>query len=82
MGRYLPDAEHHDNDPGRFVHPLAGGPRWVRAEVRRFQLHRDQDITGVSGTGIVADGVLFADRSVAIRWRGEHPSTVVWARWG
>lgn len=23
---------------------------------------------------------MFPDSSVAIRWRGEHPSTVVWAR--
>jgi hypothetical protein len=47
---------------------------------QRFQLHRDHDVSGVSGTGVVADGVLWPDHSVAIRWRGEHPSTVVWAR--
>lgn len=29
--------------------------------MRRFQLHRDHDITGVSGPGVVADGVLFPD---------------------
>lgn len=46
--------------------------------MRRFQLHRDQDITGVSGTGVVADGVLFPDGAVAIRWRGDRPSTVAW----
>jgi hypothetical protein len=41
-------------------------------------LHRDQDVTGVSGTGVVADGVEFDDGTVVIRWRGERPSTVVW----
>lgn len=46
---------------------------------RRFQLMRDVDHTGVSNTGLVADGVVWPDGSVAIRWRGQHASTVVWA---
>lgn len=45
---------------------------------RRFHLQRDTDITGVSGTGRVADGVLWPDGSVSIRWRGDRPSTVFW----
>lgn len=45
---------------------------------RRFHLHRTTDITGVSGTGRVADGVLWPDGSVSIRWRGDRPSTVFW----
>lgn len=47
---------------------------------RRFHLQRDTDITGVSGTGRVADGVLWPDGSVAIRWRGDRPSSVHWDR--
>lgn len=47
-------------------------------KARVFQLHRDTDVSGVSGTGIVADGVEFADGVTVIRWRGEHRSTVVW----
>lgn len=47
-------------------------------QVRLFQLHRDEDPTGVSGPGIVADGVEFDDGTVVIRWRSEHASTVVW----
>lgn len=47
-------------------------------EVPRFQLVRDKDVTGVSGTGIVADGVLWPDGSVSIRWRGERTSIVYW----
>lgn len=46
--------------------------------MKTFQLVRDKDVTGVSGTGHVADGVEFDDGVVAIRWLGEHPSTVVW----
>ncbi len=45
---------------------------------RRFQLDRDHDVSGVSGTGVVADGVEFEDGAVVVRWRGERPSTVVW----
>jgi hypothetical protein len=42
--------------------------------VRRFELVRDQDLSGVSGTGVVADGVQFGSGWVAIHWRGAHPS--------
>ncbi|MER5715756.1 hypothetical protein [Streptomyces sp. NPDC002132] len=45
---------------------------------RRFHLQRNHDVTGVSGTGRVADGVLWPDGSVSIRWRGDRPSTVFW----
>lgn len=45
---------------------------------RLFQLHRDVDVSGISGTGIVADGVVFPDGVSVIRWRGERQSTVVW----
>jgi hypothetical protein len=45
---------------------------------RRFQLVRHHDVTGVSGTGIVADGVLWPDGKVAIHWRGQRVSTAVW----
>jgi hypothetical protein len=47
--------------------------------MRRFILVREVDVTGVSGTGKVAEGVVFADGTVAIRWLGDTPSTVVWA---
>ncbi|MEV5140351.1 hypothetical protein AB0K71_05920 [Streptomyces syringium] len=45
---------------------------------RPFVLQRDHDVSGVSGTGIVADGVEHPDGTVSIRWRGERPSTVFW----
>ena len=49
-------------------------------EPRLFHLQRDHDVSGVSGTGRVADGVLWPDGTVAIRWRGDRPSTVHWDR--
>lgn len=45
-----------------------------------FELHRDVDVSGVSGTGIVADGAVFPDGVTVIRWRGDRSSTVVWPR--
>lgn len=36
--------------------------------MRMFTLHRHTDVTGVSGTGVVAEGVQFSDGTVALRW--------------
>ncbi|MEU7384746.1 hypothetical protein AB0A91_33195 [Streptomyces sp. NPDC042207] len=47
---------------------------------RLFHLQRDHDISGVSGTGRVANGVLWPDGTVALRWIGDRPSTVHWDR--
>lgn len=47
--------------------------------IRRFYLQRDADVSGISGTGVVAEGVEFTDRTVIIRWTtGQHRSTVTW----
>lgn len=45
---------------------------------RLFHLQRDLDVTGVSGGGRVADGVLWPDGTVTVRWRGDKPSTAMW----
>lgn len=42
-----------------------------------FTLVRDVDETGVSGTGVVAEGVEFSDGTVALRWLGKWPTSVV-----
>jgi hypothetical protein len=39
---------------------------------RRFQLVRDVDETGISGTGIVAEGVAFQDGTIAMRWTANN----------
>lgn len=41
----------------------------------RFYLRRDEDVHGKSGTGRVADGVLWPDGTSTIRWRTETAST-------
>jgi len=43
--------------------------------MRRFYLDRIEDATGVSGTGIIAEGVVFTDGTVVLRWRTAHHST-------
>jgi hypothetical protein len=42
---------------------------------RAFVLVRHRDITGVSGTGVVAEETEWTDASVSLWWRGEHPTT-------
>ena len=44
--------------------------------MRTFRLIRDVDVTGVSGTRLVAEGVEFTDGSVALRWTSEPRSMV------
>lgn len=48
------------------------------ALARRFALRRDEDLTGVSGTGIVAEGVEFWDGKVVMRWRSLTASTAIY----
>lgn len=59
------------------VSRLPGKP--YRVDMARFLLHRHEDVTGISGTGVVAEGVRFSDGTVVIRWvTGDHRSTVIW----
>lgn len=45
---------------------------------RSFELVRLVDVSGVSGIGVVAEGTQYSDGAVALRWLGDHPSTVAW----
>lgn len=47
---------------------MTGGPR-------TFALDRYHDVSGVSGTGSVAEGVVWSDGAVALRWPGRYPTT-------
>jgi len=48
------------------------------SEVRIFLLIRTEDVSGISGTGIVADGVVFPDGVAVLRWRTAGGSTAVY----
>lgn len=56
--------------------------------MRMFNLTRTTYVTGISGTGIVAEGIQYSDGTIAMRWldtgvteenraRGVRPTTVV-----
>lgn len=44
-----------------------------------YNLVRDEDISGVSGTGVVAEVAEYSDGTCAMRWVTEHRSTAVYA---
>jgi len=47
--------------------------------MRTFFLERIEDETGISGTGIVAEGVEFSDGQIAMNWIvGDFRSVVIW----
>jgi hypothetical protein len=43
--------------------------------MRRFQFHRDEDVHGVSGTGVVAEGVEFASGLCVLSWLSQFGCT-------
>ncbi len=45
---------------------------------RRFVLVRSKDVSGVSGTGVVAEGTVFSNGAVAYTWL-THLQTMAWA---
>jgi len=60
-------------------------PHWapaVRVEGRPmqlFELHRDADETGISGVGVVAEGICFSDGSASLRWKTKTTSTAFYS---
>lgn len=45
--------------------------------MKYFILKRIEDETGISGTGIVAEGIVWSDGTVAYRWLTKTPTTVI-----
>ena len=46
--------------------------------IRRFHFLRLEDASGVSGCGIVAEGVVFSNGKVAVEWLSAHASTALY----
>lgn len=45
---------------------------------RTFRLIRDVDVSGISGTGIIAEGVIFSDGQVSLHWvNTPYPTTTL-----
>lgn len=51
--------------------------RYSKIGMRLFHLQRDEDIHGVSGVGMVAQGVVFDDGRVSMRWVSSDAKTTV-----
>ena len=47
--------------------------------MRRFCLERREDASGISGTGIVTEGIQFSDGTCAMRWMTDTSSTTFYA---
>lgn len=45
--------------------------------MRRFRLLRKEDVSGISGTGVVAEGVEFGNGRVALGWSGSYATVEV-----
>tara|TARA_Y100000593_G_scaffold95104_1_gene199763 strand:+ start:18949 stop:19272 length:324 start_codon:yes stop_codon:yes gene_type:complete len=43
-----------------------------------FYLKREEDESGISGTGRVAQGFVFDNGKVAVTWLSEHPSVTIY----
>ncbi|EYB68851.1 hypothetical protein DEIPH_ctg017orf0229 [Deinococcus phoenicis] len=50
--------------------------------MQRFILIRHEDVSGSSGTGAVAEGVVFSDGTAAMRWLVEPCSTALYSSIG
>jgi hypothetical protein len=46
--------------------------------VRTFDFVRDVDRSGISGTGVVAQGVAYDDGVVAMHWLTQYRSTAIY----
>ena len=51
---------------------------WGKYKLKIFYLKRDEDESGVSGTGRVAQGFIFDNGKVAVSWLSEHPSVTIY----
>jgi hypothetical protein len=65
----------HRSKNGREAAQLVSG-------ARRFVLDRTTDVSGISGTGVVAEGVVFTDGSVVLRWTVALKSTALYENVG
>jgi hypothetical protein len=58
------------------IFPVQHG--YVADAIARFVLDRAEDVSGISGTGIVAEGVMFSDGTAVLRWVVGLRSTAVY----
>ncbi len=63
----------------RYIAVMADGEDGVhigtRPGFRRYGLYRMDDVSGVSGTGLVCEVAEFSDGHAALHWLGRYPTT-------
>jgi hypothetical protein len=75
---------HADGSIATKIQPEHWSPGFIqatidaRSEMRRFVLFRGEDVSGCSGLGVVAEGVVFTDSTVALRWLTSLKSTALY----
>lgn len=69
-------AIYRDGVPQYFE--VRNGGAALPLKMKRFYFQRTNDVSGTSGVGIVAEGVQFSDKRVALRWiTDDAPSSTV-----
>ena len=51
----------------------------ITSTMRRFLLRRDVDVSGTSGTGIVAEGIEFSNGQCTLHWLSQLTSVAIYA---
>lgn len=49
-----------------------------KPQCKRFWLKRNKDVSGISGTGIVAEGVIFENGKCVMSWLTQYSSVCVY----
>lgn len=62
-------AEFPPQGPAAPLTPSDFNPTISDFQARMFRLRRDEDHTGATGAGIVAEGVEWTDGTVTVRWK-------------
>lgn len=57
---------------------LESSPDSQASQMRRFLLRRKEDISGVSGTGVVAEGIRFSNGQAVLHWLTQLSSVAVY----
>lgn len=53
-------------------------PKAQESQMQRFVLRRKEDLTGTSGTGVVAEGIRFSNGQAALHWVSQFNSIAVY----
>jgi hypothetical protein len=62
--------------PAKSTKILVEGPKKVQPQA--FMMVRGKDETGVSGTGMIAEGCVFSNGKCAVCWASATPCVQVW----